>query len=590
VIRTIRLTNWRAYARLDLELTRPVTFLVAPNGVGKSSLVEAVRWGLLGMPEDRTRGRAVRGDSTSATVHLQVDLPGGASVEVTRTLKRGGATTFRAVYKGTELGEPALLDEPGYLTTLCSAWASHLPLLDALLFGPTLSSKDTGFPVRDHLADIFGVTRLIEAAGVIKERRTELAAHIKTLKADLSGSDEAIEAAAELVASLTIEVNGAAAVRDQEASAVETAEATAALAANWERYRREATAASAQARDLVADMTLLFPVDEDDPLSAIETREREATATLDSSRASSSSAHLRAASASSAVELLAETVDRCPTCLRPLSEKDRASALAQHGHTASDSSSEIQRLEEATELARQRLAAISQLRRALSAIGRPLAPQHADPGPEAVAKLEEARQTLTLAAERFGALSSQLESARGNLQTLRQAATDQIALVRSEREDVVLGITQRTLDAVANRSMTRLVEPLAHEIGRRWKLVFGNDGLRFDADGKLQLNHEGTDVGIHDFSGGERSTALLVTRLMLGASATRASTMWFDEPLEHLDPRRRAAVAQTIVRAAQTATMDQIIVTTYEEGIARQLAATAPDDVDLVYARDAHLS
>ena len=49
MIRSIRLTNWRAYTSLDLDLQRPVTFFVAPNGVGKSSLVEAVRWGLLGI-------------------------------------------------------------------------------------------------------------------------------------------------------------------------------------------------------------------------------------------------------------------------------------------------------------------------------------------------------------------------------------------------------------------------------------------------------------------------------------------------------------------------------------------------------------
>ena len=61
--------------------------------------------------------------------------------------------------------------------------------------------------------------------------------------------------------------------------------------------------------------------------------------------------------------------------------------------------------------------------------------------------------------------------------------------------------------------------------------------------------------------------------------------MWFDEPLEHLDPRRRAAVAQTIVRAAQLGAVDQIIVTTYEEEIARRLATTAPDHVQVTYAR-----
>lgn len=115
--------------------------------------------------------------------------------------------------------------------------------------------------------------------------------------------------------------------------------------------------------------------------------------------------------------------------------------------------------------------------------------------------------------------------------------------------------------------------------------MFGTSGLQFDHDGQLHLGQADIDLALSDFSGGERSTALLVTRVMLAASATRASTLWLDEPLEHLDPVRRASVAQTLVRAAQTDTVDQILITTYEEGLARRLEATAPEQVQLTYIR-----
>jgi DNA repair exonuclease SbcCD ATPase subunit len=115
--------------------------------------------------------------------------------------------------------------------------------------------------------------------------------------------------------------------------------------------------------------------------------------------------------------------------------------------------------------------------------------------------------------------------------------------------------------------------------------MFGTEGLRFDHDGQLHLGHADADLVLSDFSGGERATALLVTRVMLVASATHASTLWLDEPLEHLDPVRRASVAQTLVRVAQTGTVEQIVVTTYEEGLARRLEATAPEDVQLAYVR-----
>jgi hypothetical protein len=168
---------------------------------------------------------------------------------------------------------------------------------------------------------------------------------------------------------------------------------------------------------------------------------------------------------------------------------------------------------------------------------------------------------------------------------LRRAAADQSALAAAAREDLFAEVTEKTLNAVADRYMAERIEPLAHEIGRRWKLVFGSEGLRFGSDGQLSFSHGDVDLMLGDLSGGERATALLVTRLLLAGSVARASTIWFDEPLEHLDPRRRAAVARTIVLAAQAGAVGQILVTTYEEGLVRRLAASAPDTVELTYAR-----
>ena len=47
---------------------------------------------------------------------------------------------------------------------------------------------------------------------------------------------------------------------------------------------------------------------------------------------------------------------------------------------------------------------------------------------------------------------------------------------------------------------------------------------------------------------------------------------WFDEPLEHLDPQFRHAVAATLATATRGGSPRQLLVTTYEHGIAQQLA------------------
>jgi DNA repair exonuclease SbcCD ATPase subunit len=282
--------------------------------------------------------------------------------------------------------------------------------------------------------------------------------------------------------------------------------------------------------------------------------------------------------------LLADSADRCPTCLRPLSPAEREHALQAHGGVGHASHTLIEQHDRETARARARLSAIARFRDALNALRAPVEPDGQDPGGEAIAELAEARRLASGLAERHGQAAAQLDAARTELSKLRQAAADQSRLIAAARQESLLEVAERTIHQLADRYLADYIEPIAHEVGRRWKLVFGADGLHFDADGNLTVSHGEASLAMRDLSGGERSTALIVTRLLLANSLARASSVWFDEPLEHLDPRRRAAIAQTLVSAVQAGTVGQILVTTYEEHLARRLAAAAPDTVALTYA------
>ena len=381
------------------------------------------------------------------------------------------------------------------------------------------------------------------------------------------------------------EVEAARRAREDAAASLRSAESQARAAATWEQYRSAAGRYNTQIRALVEEMSTVLVVGDRNPRDALEEEDRVAVQALDASTTAATEAQVRGATASSALEILAGHEDRCPTCLRPFGEGEHAIAMAAHDQEQTDYGADIGARQREAALARERVSQIAQFSRALSEIQPPSQPDEPDPGPPEEGLLDSARVLATETSERLGAVSNRLDIARESLSSLRQAVADQEALVTAEREDIVLAITQKALSDSATRYMSDRVEPLTAEISQRWKLVFGEEGLRLNTDGALSLSHGEVDLALQEFSGGERATALLVTRLLLAASATRVSTMWFDEPLEHLDPRRRAAVAQTIVRAAQLGAVDQIIVTTYEDGIARRLAATAPDHVQVTYAR-----
>ncbi|HEX8768067.1 MAG TPA: AAA family ATPase, partial [Jatrophihabitans sp.] len=573
----IRLQHWRAYEDLDLRLTHPVTFFVAPNGVGKTSLVEAVRWCLLGVPDGRTAVRAIRSGHESATAQLALDLPGHPDVRLTRSLRQNGTTTFSATVDGRTL------DERGYLRMLAEAWSADSTVIDAVVFGPP-PGKATGFPIRDHLAQVFGVQTLLNGAAELAERRQLLATRIRSLRADVDATDEASAAATQAVSELEEELAATSALRQRLADEIAVLEPAARLAVRWEQYRSEATAFNTKATALAAQLADVVDFGERDLLTAIEETQQEVSAALADNAAATSAAEVRVAQSASATQLLATATQECPTCLRPLSEHERDAALAAHGQRGEHTDTEIQRHRDEARQLRARLAVISRFTSALTKLRPPVEPDEADPGPAATAALEDARRRSVELAERHGAITAQLRAARQRLADLDTAAADQAALTAAAREDLVLEVAQNSMTALADRYLSQRINPLATEISHRWKLLFGSEGLRFGASGQLTFTEGGLDLLLEDLSGAERATALLVTRLLLVASATRASTIWFDEPLEHLDPARRAAVAQTLVRAAQAGAVGQILVTTYEEGLARRLQATAPETVSLTYA------
>lgn len=579
MIGRIRLTNWRAYERLDLPLDKPITFVVAPNGVGKTSLVEAVKWGMFGTTSGQDTGRAVRVGAQEATVGLTLSMA-GSTLDVTRSLATSGRSTFWCSRDGTEITESE------YLELLRDWWAADPELLASLLFGQAGTQASSAFPIEDHLAEVFGVSPLMEGAATIDERLKSLNRDIKNLRAEHGDDAAGIKRAEEDVERLHGEVRAAEERVAAAKAAAEELRQEERAAAAWQEYREGLAEYEETVASVVERLRSVVDVGEGDAEALVVRAEEEVINELDRHRAAVSEAERRAGLAGSALELLGDDVDVCPTCLRPLSEEERVRALQGHHAEQGGASESLQAHREALQAAEDRLKRVREISRSLRGIRVPAPPEVPDPGPEAVDRFREAEQEVAAATEAQGAAVARFEDAQERLNTLRQSAQENAALVSAYREEALLKITQGALRKLADRYMTERIEPLADEVARRWKLLFGGSGgLDLDHDGSLRLELGGERLELGDLSGGERVVALFVTRLLVVASATHATTMWLDEPLEHLDPGRRAATARTIVRAVQQRALEQVVVTTYEERLARQLAATAPDVVDIAYVR-----
>lgn len=580
MIRRVVLTNWRAYERLELDLSKPVTFVVAPNGVGKTSLVEAVQWGTFGRTWRAKAGRRVRIGAERARVELTIELS-GSTIEVSRTLDSSGRTTVSCRRDGSGISEEE------YLEAIAEAWGAEPNLLLALMFGEAGTHAESSFPIREHLAQVFGTAPLVDGMVAIERRLKSVARDIKGLRAEQGVDSAAMRAAEEVVTRREDEARASAERLAEAQQSVAVREDGARASDAWDRYRSSLEGFRRNSTELVENLRTLVQVDETESGAVALAAEDAALAAVDKQREATSRLQIVMSAAGAALELLGADVDVCPTCLRPLSPEERAAAIAQHSHeqthgdeAASEARAELRALE-------HRLGQVRQIGRSLRELRIPTEPDVADPGPDAVVALAAAREQLLEASEANGATQARLTDARRALEELRTLARESEALLAAYREEAVLQIARDAFSGVASNLLTQRIEPLAAEIGHRWKLLFGTEGLQLEPDGSLRLLVHGDQLDLLDLSGGERGVALFVTRLLVVASATRATTLWLDEPLEHLDTRRRAAIARTIVRAVQQGALEQVVVTTYEERLARQLTATAPDVVDLAYVRAA---
>ena len=156
--------------------------------------------------------------------------------------------------------------------------------------------------------------------------------------------------------------------------------------------------------------------------------------------------------------------------------------------------------------------------------------------------------------------NQQLGGARSRLESLKVQIASDDQILQEERElrltyrrEAAAFAGARTLREAANHLTESRIEPMASEVRGRWKHLFANNGLTFRADGSITRVRDGEELGWDTLSGGEQTWARIVTHLLVMATTTSLPFAWFDEPLEHLDPQVRHAVAATLATATRGA-------------------------------------
>ena len=581
MIRRLTLLNWRAYDHLELEFQPGATFVVAPNGVGKSSIVEGARFALFGLvpPAKGGASRITRSAPTSASV--EVELPSGRSLTLTRPYPAASRSAARpdVLVDGVPTpgeGLDALLAEeygaePAFLARL------------AMLHSSSVFTETKGLDLRAHLSQVFGVDGLVAALDQAKDlanaarKRVDSARKVAVVPAgELDALAELEARAAELTEAAEIE-------RAEAEQELASARAASDALLRYDRWKATSDRYQALVDDVAAQATTLLgrETSAESIVADLEAAEAATVEALDSVRRRRAEIAGRMQAIRAGMAELDSAEGTCPVCRRPLDAADVEAARASHQQDLAALEVELAMLDE-----NEPVGLIAELRQLRSRVASEPSPGDPPPQPDGDAA-DEAD-----AMERFEAAVATAAERRAILTEARRRR-DATESAQVELEAVTVGFERAAaweaattaLDAARQRILDESVEPLADLLAENWRQLFvDRPGVDLQGDGTVSRRIGTEDLDYEQFSDGEKMVAQLVLRVLVLRATTKLGFFWVDEPLEHLDPDVRRALAVLLAQAPEPPSFPQVLVTTYEEPLIRTLRATVPN-THLVYVR-----
>jgi DNA repair exonuclease SbcCD ATPase subunit len=578
MIQRLQLQNWRAYDRLDLELGPGATFVVASNGIGKTSLIMAAAWGIFGDIAGVKGADEIRGDAEQATVVVELRLPSSGALLITRSVDQRGRSQVAASIGDRTLTSQEDLDE--VLAEEYGADARVLAQLTFMIHGG-LHETQGEFQLRDHLARLFGVQPLFEAAARAEAAGAEAAGALRKTKVVERNDQRQKE---ELVADLQSAEQGMRAAQQEREGAVATlnvASERLRAASEWVSYHAALAERGTKLRAYAeaAGSLLGHALEPESVIDALTQLEAEVQRSVSEAETEAATARGKADFIREAIGHL-ETADAaCPTCLRPFAEHEVEQAAQEHAQHLDSLSGVITGAEERATKQRAVVANLKKVLTDVRSVPTPVEPSSSDQSEEldAIRQAHDAARDAVQAHDQDIAMrSAAMKATRDALDAIEQDQERTNQLEELFRLEAIANASAQSFSQTADRIMEQQIEPLVVEVARRWKQTFGREGLQLSADGRITRRIGGRSLSFGALSGGERVWALLVTRLLVASASTRAPFIWLDEPLEHLDPRLRRIVAGTLAMASSRAGLRQVIVTTYEAPIAQQLMEDVP--------------
>lgn len=587
MIKRLSLRNWRSYQDATVEFGTGTTFVVASNGVGKTSLIEAVRFALFDVIE-RDSGSPVRAGSSSAHVTIDLELPNNQILTVERSITAKNRKSSRPASAQLDGDQLSSADLALHLADAYKADSSVL----ARLTMPAVDRDDdkpTALKLEDHLGRYFGVDNLKSAIAMLDGHQKATTARIQQIKAAKTADVQQIAQLQGDVEQAAHRVEQATERRDVLRGRLENARKREQFDVELRTWQVRDTLAAETAEKLLTQALpdLAWPVASRDLESVLEQRRADLDQQIEEVRIALAVNETKEAALSANDERLGAAHDDCPVCRRPLDVTTVETAHSANSREIVALRAETARLgNDETELSelRERIkSALAEWRRLPRPTEQPRRPELVQE-PLSDAELETMTETAENAV--FEARSDHTHTVR-TLEEARSANEMERQLFMLFSREAKLKVATDATAATLAELIEQTIQPLAAELNERWSGLFqGRGRLSTSSNGQIARNVGGSQLPYESFSTGERMGAIILLRLLVVQMVTSVDFCWFDEPLEHLDPHVRRKMADLLSRATGEGNpLKQVVVTTYEEPLVRQLHARDAERVRIIDVR-----
>lgn len=600
MIENIELLNWKAFEHLHVSFSEGINFIAGANGIGKSSIVQAICVGFTGQVPDGFEGRNfIRKGAESASIVLKFRRA-NELLRIERNLSARGR-------------EKCFITDSANKTVFAGSWdevtsyiEKHLEiskfLFNNLFF---MSEGDVyrtiqeppGKQLLNEIDRLMGITQLQSLSREVAGARTEFQEEIARQTETLKGVKASMEKEEELKA-LEDKLSDLQRSRDEKKAQIDRL-----TGEFWEAKERQR-----QLEILYTDLVSL----EQEEKAFVMGRERidSLQKELDQIHKKTETTTIERLAVKARISNIEKIMDiittsqkpepadvRCPICGKPISTHE---IKAIKNELISDKNLQEKKEQELLvsfrELETKQEEMLSEQNRLrerearLTVLKEKCRDGHVEAGQvqrQATAVIEEIRilQEKTEQTERslrsYETEIGDLREKIGKIRTLERYRNLEISKVTNDLRAAARGeyVSEFALKAIeeliVNQRDSELREKLYSNISKVWSNIKGeqNWAIRLDNSALPSVQLESQEYPFSILSAGEKTALLVVTRTLLSTLfAKEVDFLLLDEPLEHLDSRNRHSLLQFLADISREGIVKQMIITTTEYSLIRRLA------------------